>query len=421
MEENNQVMQNNAQENAYVNNVATANNYATTQADVTVSQAPSTPVVEDKIVVKVDLLKDALRKADVIASKIDTAPMTLAAQLVIEGNILKVIATDMNNSITVSVPVESGRDGLSFTFRIVDIKPLIDKLPGETLIIARSGNNIKITADSGEYLFNEYVDNTDGKPIIIPNLEEVAPISNIVEVDKTKLLAAFKTVSPLIEQVSFNAEYSTIYVGDIVATTNGADVSVVRDEFTSILGREAHLRLSTVKALLTIGTGDKINIGFGTLPNGLVSVCFLTDNYKIYSALKENSEEFPIETIKAFMTMQTSAKTVVNRKVLINSIGRLQLFFGSGVIRQALDFEITPNQLKISNENRAFEIIPVVSNANIKLKFDIKKLDIPLKAITTDEIIIEPLITNEAEAEEISMVRISGTDGVSYVIGVALY
>ena len=119
--------------------------------------------------------------------------------------------------------------------------------------------------------------------------------------------------------------------------------------------------------------------------------------------------------------MQTSAKTIVNRKVLINSIGRLQLFFGSGVIRQALDFEITPNQLKISNENRAFEIIPVVSNANIKLKFDIKKLDIPLKAITTDEIIIEPLITNEAEAEEISMVRISGTDGVSYVIGVALY
>lgn len=421
MEENNQVMQNNAQENAYVNNVATVNNYATTQADVTVSQAPNTPVVEDKIVVKVDLLKDALRKADVIASKINTSPMTLAAQLVVEGNILKVIATDMNNSITVNVPVESGRDGLSFTFVIVEIKPLVDKLPGETLTITRSGDSIKIIADSGEYLFNEYIDNTDGKPIIIPSLEEVAPISNIVEVDKAKLLAAFKTVSPLIEQVSFNSEFSTIYVGDIAATTNGSDISVVRDEFTSILGREAHLRLSTVKALLTIGTGDKINVGFGTLPNGLVSVCFLTDNYKIYSALKENSEEFPVDSIKALMTMQTSAKTTIKRKALIDSIGRLQLFFGSGVIRQALDFEITPNQLKIYNENRAFEIIPVVSNANIKLKFDIKKLDIPLKAITTDEIIIEPLITNGAEAEEISMVRISGTDDVSYVIGVALY
>lgn len=376
-----------------------------------------TPMEGNGFKVKTSLLKEALKKADVVASKVELDPITEVVMFRVVGNVLQVRSTDRENILTVNVPVIQATDGTIITLKISDIKPLIDRLNSEEVTVVADNLVAKVSVASGEYNYNQAIDLTTNSVIVLPDIDKDSILINeTVELDKSQFLPHIESVYPIISGLPNTSALSAIHFGEFISATTGDNIAVVRENLTPLFRTTAFIKSSTIKDIISMGTDDKIRIGFGQL-NGIATMCIYSGEYRLYSVLKEEESEYPITEISDILNSNKGTTIKLNKASLLGSIDRLTLFFISSVVRQILDFEITNGVLKVSNESKAFETLPVSSTNNLKIKFDVKDLVTILKALKTDDVIIEPIVNGD---EPVTHVQISDGNKNAYVIGVAI-
>ena len=132
-----------------------------------------TPMEGNGFKVKTSLLKEALKKADVVASKVVLDPITEVVMFRVVGNVLQVRSTDRENILTVNVPVIQATDGTIITLKISDIKPLIDRLNSEEVTVVADNLVAKVSVASGEYNYNQAIDLTTNSVIVLPDRKSV--------------------------------------------------------------------------------------------------------------------------------------------------------------------------------------------------------------------------------------------------------
>lgn len=386
-----------------------------------IEQQIEQPVVtnsnETKIVVKTSLLKEALKKADTVASKNDLQPVTEVVMFRVVGNIVQVRATDRDNILTVNVPVIEATDGVVMTLKIDKFKQLIDKTTSENVTFIIDGNVVTVVANNGEYKYNQALDLTTNEVIKIPDIDKDSILINETkEFDKAQIMPYLESLFPIVAGVAADAIYSSVHFGEYLSATTGDNVGIVKESLMPMFGTTVFLKASTVRYILSMGTGDKLNIGLGQL-NDIGTMCIYTEDYRLYSVLKEGEDEYPIEDINNLLNANTGAPIKVNRALLLSALDRLTIFFASNVVRQVLDFEISNGKVKITNESKAQEVFPVSTTSNINIKFDVKDLCNIAKTLKSDDIIITPIVE---DGDTVSFVQISDGDKVVYVIGAAL-
>lgn len=403
----------------YTGNVET--HQVVTEAQVQPAQVQEAQVTtnpnQSKIVVKTSLLKEALKKADIVATKNELQPVTEVVMFRVIGNVMQVRATDRDNILTINVPVIEATDGIIMTLKFDKFKQLIDKTTDENVTFVIDGVIVTVFANNGEYKFNQAVDLTTNDIIKIPDIDKDSILLNETkEVDKSQIMPYLESLFPIVSGVDSSTIYSSVHFGEYLSATTGDNIGIVKESLMPIFGTTVFLKASTVKYILSMGTGDKLNVGLGQL-NGVGTMCVYTNDYRLYSVLKEGEEEYPIEDINNLLNSTIGAPIKVNRALLLNALDRLTLFFASNVVRQVLDFEISNGKVKITNESKAQEEFSVSTTNNINIKFDVKDLYNIAKTLKSEDIIIAPIVD---DGDDISFVQISDGDKVVYVIGAAL-
>lgn len=381
------------------------------------------PEIEEgavRIVFKTSQLKDALRKADIVASKNELQPVTEVVMFKVEGQNVQVRATDRENILTVIVPTLDATDGTVVTLKLEHIKPLADKLASNVTAFIINGTTVTVVSGKGKYNLIQALDLTTNEVIVVPSIDTDYPIplNETIETNKDVFMKPIELTLPLVSGVANDSQYATINLGDKVTSTTGDEVGACFENVAGVFGATALLKLSTVKALVSMGVDDKINVGFGNI-NGTRTVCVYTNGYRLYAILKEGEEEYPIDEINSLLTSPVGAALQVNRAQLLGTLERLTLFFVSTLARQNLDFERTAgSELVITNESKAKERLVVNGNGELATKLDVKRLYVVVKAMPTEDIILEPVIDGDGP---ISFVKVSSSDRkVVFVIGASL-
>lgn len=371
-----------------------------------------------RIVIKTDILKEAVKKADAIAGKDSMQPFTEVIMFrIVDGGIMQVRSTDRDNILTVNTKVIEATPNTVMTLRVDQIKPLLDKLT-KTEVIAFVIEDTIVTIYTGEgtYKMQQALDLTTNNVIQLPEIDNSIPFEGTIAIDRDKFIPYLEAVIPLVGKFTSDNSYAGVHIGDYVSTANGNDASVVMDNLQPIFGRPMFIKSSTVKGLISMGASDKIYVGFGEL-NGRTTYCFYVDDYKLFSVEKDGMDEYPLEDINELLSLSKGSMFSIKREQLVGALERLSIFFVTGLTRQVIDMEVANGKIIISNELKAVETYPSNSSQNVKFKIEKAEILEILKGIKSENVYIEPVIEGDGP---ISYIRISDGDKILSVKGTAL-
>lgn len=389
-----------------------------------VAQAPAEEIPQEelnfpRITVKTADLKSALSKADVVAGKNDLQPVTEVAVLRVVGGNVQVRSSDRDNVITVYIPYIEATEGASMTIKLSESKPLIDKIKSETMTFVIKDRNATLYAGPGVYNINQALDLVTNEIIVIPDIEEMGPvpIETAIEITKEQFMNPIEQVFPLVAKVDKDALYAAVHIGNKVSASTGDEVAAVFENLTTIFNSTIFLKSTTVKSLISIGVPDKFKVGLGEI-NGRQTICIYTNEYRLYAVAKENEEEYPAEEIETLLSSPVGASVVMNKSQLVDTMDRLCTYFQNSA-RKILDFEkVGDRTLYVINESNGKEAVLISGNGTLAIKLDAERLNIVAKAISTGDLVIEPIVDGDGP---VSFVRISSTDKKqTFVIGATL-
>lgn len=372
-----------------------------------------------RIVVKTDILKEAVKKADTVAGKDSMQPFTEVIMFrVLDNGIMQVRSTDRDNILTVNTKIIEATPNAVMTLRVDQIKPLLDKLTN-TNVITFVIEDVLVTSytEYGTYKLQQALDLTTNNVIQLPEIDNSIPFENTIAIDKDKFLPYLGAVIPLVEKLPTDNSYAGVHIGDCISTANGNDTSLVIENLQPIFGRPLFIKSSTVKELISMGASDKINVGFGEL-NGRTTYCFYVDDYRLFSIEKDGMDEYPLDDIRELMSLTKGSMFSIKKEQILGALDRLSIFFVTGLTRQVVDIEVANGKVTISNELKAVETYPTNSTQNIKFKIEKAELLNILKGIKSENVYIEPVIENENEP--ITYIRVSDGDKILNVKGTAL-
>lgn len=371
-----------------------------------------------RIVVKTDVLKEAIKKADIVAGKDEMQPFTEVIMFrVMENGIMQVRSTDRDNILTVNVKVLEATSNTVMTLRADQIKPLLDKLTKtEVMAFVIEDTIVTIYTGEGTYKMQQAIDLTTNNVIQLPEIDDGIPFENTIAIEKDRFLPYLEATLPLVEKMASDNSYAGIHFGEYVSSTNGDDASIVADNLQTVFGRTMFIKTSTAKKLVSMGASDKINIGFGEI-SGRDTLCFYVDDYKLFSVAKDGEDEYPLESINELLSLSKGSMFSIKREQLAGALERLSIFFVSGLTRQVIDMEVANGKITISNELKAVETYPSNSTQNVKFKIEKTEILNILKGIKSENIYIEPVIDGDGP---ISYIRISDGGKILSVKGTAL-
>lgn len=381
-------------------------------------QIPEIPEGSVRIIVETNILKEALKKADIVALKNELSPITEVVMFRVIGKTVQVRASDRENILTVNMDAVDATDGIVVTLKIAQLKPLIDRIKDDVTVMLVNGTTVTVVTKNGEYNFSQALDLTTNEIITVPDVDAGSiPFEETAEITKEAFLKSVELVLPLVGDVANDTQYSAINIGNKVTSTTGDEVGVFYENVSGVLGTSALVKVVTIKDLIAMGVSDKLNIGFGTLGQ-YKTMCIYTNGYRLYSVLKEGEEEYPVDEIDNLLGAVVGDYIQINKSQLLDAIDRLSLFFASNLARQNLKFEKAGNVLEISNEGKAKERLIVGGNGNVTIALDRKRLTTVTKSMPTEDILIEPLVNGDGP---ISYIKVSSTDRkVVFVIAAAL-
>lgn len=390
-----------------------------TQSEVELKSPVDLKPEDIRIVVKADVLKEAVKKADTVAGKDSMQPFTEVIMFrIVDDGTMQVRSTDRDNILTVNTKVIEATPNTVMTLRVDQIKPLLDKLTNTKVItFIVEDTLVTLYTENGTYKLQQALDLTTNNVIQLPEIDNSIPFENTIAIDKDKFLPYLEAVMPLVEKMPTDNSYAGVHIGDCISTANGNDTSLVMENLQPIFGRPLFIKSSTVKELISMRASDKIHVGFGEL-NGRVTYCFYVDDYRLFSIEKDGMDEYPLDDIRELISLTKGSMFSIKKEQIMGALDRLSLFFVSGLTRQVIDIEVANGKITIANELKAVETYPTNSTQNIKFKIEKAELLNILKGIKSENVYIEPVIENENEP--ITYIRISDGDKILNVKGTAL-
>lgn len=377
---------------------------------------PEVDSANPKIVIKTSVLKSAIAKADIVAGKKELLPVTEVVVIsVLDNNIVQLKSTDKDNILIVNVEAEEATPGWVISLNLSDFKPLIDKTNSERIIITAENNGIVVLSPTGKYRYNLAVDLTTNKVITIPEIP--VEFTETYQVTRDQFLKPMEEAYALIKSMADDVKEAAVHLGKNVTSSTGSEVAAVAVDMESLTGGTTYLKSNTVRDLVSLGVSDMVTFERGTLRGTKAMKVISKDDYELFFISKEGEEDYPVEEINRFLESKTLPAVCVSKKDLLSLLDRLGIFFKATNVRKRLDFTASLNKLTVANEDTAEEYISANGNANFNIKLDSERLNMVLKAISTDALFIEPL-DNEGT---VSFVKISSSDRLqSYVLASTL-
>lgn len=258
-------------------------------------------------------LKDATSKVIKGASFNNLIPLTSMLGIKLSGGELRLLTTDMSNTIAVTVDKVAG-DDMDITIDADKFSKLIAKITSNEISLEVKDDVLNIKAN-GTYKLPLIAD--EEGLVSFPDIQMIEGEES--EVLLSSILSVYNINRQALAQTMERPELVGYYVGeDMVVST---DSDVITFNKIRMLDGEPILLPSPVEDLLTLFDDEKISY----IRNGN-DLLFKTDNIMVSGTTLEGLDDYPIEPISEYLEEAFPSNCKVPKSVLLDILDRLSLF-----------------------------------------------------------------------------------------------
>lgn len=296
----------------------------------------------------------------------------------VDDGVLYLNTTDGTNYLCVSDEVEVA--DIDITVDADLFSKLISKINSNTVDMEVVDNTLVVTGE-GKYTIPLIPDETGGMLSFPDKFPEITEgIGLITPEDLTVILSSVKASL----SGTTGSVYSSYYMGDFVAGTDRAMMTVYNKKFfdTPILfNREIIELVSTGSNVIVSRSEDNLLVLEATIDTvGQVLVC---------TKLPDNVADFQVAAIETFKALEVNSFCRINKSALLGLLDRLSLFvsrFDDGVIT----LHFTDNHIEVSSlKSDGVECVEYLESKDAKdktIKINIERLRGELKAYGSETV-----------------------------------
>ena len=336
-------------------------------------------------VAKQDLNK-ALQKIVSIVPTKTTIPILSNILLHLEDNNLTITGTDLEISISITIPVETAEEG-SITVSARVFNEIVKEFPDIPLKIS-SDENKKITIVTEKGVYSITGQAVEDYPKIVTDAPvssfDIAAETLFRLINKTSFAVSLDVLRPVLTGV-----YIEMFPDNIrFVATDGHRLAKCKYEDKSLADINTNLIIHPKALNLVMKTmeegGDVVNISISQN-----HVVFKLDNNLIYAKLIEG--QYP--NYDRVIPTNNDKYAIINKEMLISSLRRVAIFSNS--ITRQVRFALSERNLTISSEDieiggEAKETIPIeYADENLEIGYNASYIIEMLRHIDTEAVKLE--------------------------------
>lgn len=258
--------------------------------------------------------KEAVNKSIKGAGFNNLIPLTGMIGIKLENGQLKLLSTDMINTLEVIIDKVAGED-VSFTIQGDTFSKLISKITSDDIELILNDAVVTIKAN-GTYKIPLVTDENGlvEFPEIKMDKYKKAPKS---EIFLTSIMSAYNINRSSLAKIMDQPELTGYYAGDRTVTTDGNVICI--NDLNLNIGTK--LISPQMMSLLTLNSCEKIE--FMETKNNLI---FITSDIIIEGPVLEGIDDYPIEGVESYLDEAFPSSCKVPKDLLISVLDRLSLF-----------------------------------------------------------------------------------------------
>ena len=300
------------------------------------------------------ILKDAVAKSIKGSSNNNNLPLTSMIGIKLSGGKLRLLSTDMVNTLCVIIDKVAG-DDVDITVSADLFSKLISKVTSESVemtvndgvLNVKANGSYKIPIVSDENGDVSFPDITVDTTLLAPVNVKLTSILNVFNINRASLLDSVD--SPLGGYMCTN---------EAVISTNGG---ILTSNKLRLFGDDDLLIPPQMMYLLTLNDVEDI-----TMYTDGNTLYFVTDNLIVAGSELSGKEEYPVEDIADYFNIEFNSSCKVPRELLLSVIDRLMLFISS-FDKNCATFTFTRTGINISSKaGSSDELIRYVGSENFK-------------------------------------------------------
>ncbi len=258
-------------------------------------------------------MKEAVTKAIKGAGFNNLIPITSMIGIKLAGGKLRLLTTDMTNTLCIIINKVSGED-MDITVDADKFGKLIAKTTSEDIdlsvkedvLFVKANGTYKIPLISDE---DGLISFPDVNVCLIPNAK--TKLSSVMQAYNINKSALAKTLE--------NPALTGYYCGDMVIST---DANVITFNGFKMFDYENPILISAQQMqLLTLNTKEDIDVSIGK-----TGIQFVTEDVVIDGAFMEGIEDFPANEVNAYLDEVFTSSCKVPKDLLLSVLDRLALF-----------------------------------------------------------------------------------------------
>lgn len=269
-------------------------------------------------------------------------PLTQLLCIKVSDGKLTLVSSDSSGTNYLYV-TQTGVDGEFYAVVLADqFAKLIEKLTCDKVTLEVDADKLNITGN-GKYTIALQYDEM-GNSIQYPDpLSELKKAKESIEVNMDVASRSINSVKPSLATDTKLPCLTGYYAGDIIAATNGDEMSIFNHECLKTPAVIYPIALE----LLVLSADDKFTVEKYA---GQIIV-FRASDIVIYSHEMEGLEDYPSDALKDFLESDMPSKCKLSKNALLQALDRISLFVGT----------YDDNAIKLHFSGKALEISSLAS------------------------------------------------------------
>lgn len=334
------------------------------------------------LVIKTSKLQEMVARAVKGAGNNKVIPITQMIAIRMQDGVFTLITTDATNTLYIRDREIAGED-FYVVVPVEQFSKLVARMTCDTITLRIEGVSLEITGN-GKYLVPIQYDEAGMNSVIVQYPDPLADIDDpvdTVDIQASTVNKILTAIKPALAVTLEDPCYTGYYVGDQVVGTNRELINMLEvSVFT-----EPRLISAPVMDLLSVMTSEVINVDI--INDGVL--VFSTPDCVIYGRDLEGIEDFAIEPILDYISMDFESVCKVSKNALLQLLDRLALFV-TDYDKGGIYLTFTKEGLQVSSKSsNGVELIPYLESKDFEdftCCMDVSLLIKQIKAQSSDSV-----------------------------------
>lgn len=363
------------------------------------STQPVQPIVQDRFIVSVDLLKKLVSNAKKVGIFDVYVPLSQVLDLTMDKNGITMITSNGQESYKCVDNTYVYTDILKCVVDISLFGDLVAALEGGDVEFTIDDNNVlTLHTGTGKFKFSERINIDNGQPLHI-DIKFEQPYEEMTSVDYTKLVEIINHTKPARSAATSMDSIKGIYFSDIIICSD-QDIILMQQNLDNIQDKNFFISSSFSDLICSIDFDtEKFRLGFVKNEMNQVVGLILCDGRTTICGNVQPDTQLPVDSCREYWKQQFPNTISLDTNKCLKVLKKVKPFIKQGTESDATMFNILGDTLQIESLQGDAQDSIEAKNINsyvTKLRLSIVKMLDILQTVNspTFDITIDPQSTN---------------------------